>query len=230
MPNDPATTTLDVQFGGLDLSSDSSPLTFSSVMQGSGKQQSSVDNSLMYGGQGTKLDSSSYVSGNSNEKDLKSFQSSINTQSQGSEPGKGNSLSSNIAPGIDTLNSLTQHNQSKPQSQTGSYATGNNSGSAFVSYAHAGKPAPGFSAPGFPVSQNMAGTYSSSNATYGSQQQPIPNQQQSGGYMTNLPYGTQPTNLSSQPIVASSQNANVPYGSTAPPQNAYHMNTNVNSG
>lgn len=101
----------------------------------------------------------------------------------------------------------------------------------FFQYAHAGnKPAPGFPAPGFPpVSQN---TYSSTAATggpvYGSQQQ-IPNQQ--SGYMSHIAYGTA-SNTSSQPIVASSQNANVPYGpgSTAPPQSGYHMNSNVNSG
>ncbi|XP_021943888.1 protein lingerer isoform X3 [Folsomia candida] len=235
MPDDPGST-LDVQFGGLDLSSSDPSLSFSSVMQG-GKQ----DNTLIYGGQGTKMDS--FGSGNSNDKDLKSsghspspFQTSINAQSSLTDPGKGSNLtgtSNTPGGGIDNL-SLSQNQTKSQQPGSNSYAaanSGNNAGSAFVSYAHAGnKPAPGFPAPGFPpVSQN---TYSSTAATggpvYGSQQQ-IPNQQ--SGYMSHIAYGTA-SNTSSQPIVASSQNANVPYGpgSTAPPQSGYHMNSNVNSG
>jgi hypothetical protein len=236
MPDQPTTTTLDVQFGGMDLSSDCN-LSFSSVMQG-GKPPS-VDNSMIYGGQGGKLDSF----GPSGDKDIKptghsasSFQqASINPQSQqqqGShnESGKGNnSLTSNMNPGIDTLNSITQ-NKSQQQTAPNSYGAAVNSGSAFVSYG-VNKSAPNFPAPGFPPVSQATGTYNSSNiapVTGGVPpayiSQPLPNQQ--SGYMGN-PYGHHPSNLPpSQTIVASSQTANVPYGNPAAPASAYHMNSN----
>lgn len=238
MPDDPVTTTLDVQFGGMDLSSDSA-LSFSSVMQGG--KQSAVENNLIYGSQTGKLDS--FVPVTAGDKDIKPtghsssspFQAQINSQSQASlpDPGKGASAASNITPGIETLTSLTQ-NQNKPQ-QAGpntygaAVNSGTGSGSAFVSYA--GKGAPGFPAPGFPpVSQTAAGSYSSSVPVtggvppYGTQ--PVPNQQ--SGYM-NLAYGSQPAaNPTSQTAIASS--TNVPYGlGSVPPQGGY-MNSAVNSG
>lgn len=137
MPDD-SVTTLDVQFGGMDLSSDSS-MSFSSVMQGG---KSGGGDNLLYGGQGTKLDS--FASAAAGDKDIKSgghpsspFQNQINNQSQGSlnEPGKGN-VTSNISPGLDSLSALSQ-NQAKTQ-QTGptSYGAavnaGSNTGSAFA--------------------------------------------------------------------------------------------------
>lgn len=137
MPDDPGST-LDVQFGGLDLSSSDPSLSFSSVMQG-GKQ----DNTLIYGGQGTKMDS--FGSGNSNDKDLKSsghspspFQTSINAQSSLTDPGKGSNLtgtSNTPGGGIDNL-SLSQNQTKSQQPGSNSYAaanSGNNAGSAFVS-------------------------------------------------------------------------------------------------
>lgn len=232
MPDDPVTTTLDVQFGGMDLSSESS-LSFSSVMQGG--KSSGMDGGLMYGA-GSKLDG--FATGANSEKDLKSsgvsqssFQAPVNAQSQAAltEATKSTGATS-MNPGMDSLTSLSQ-NQAKSQQPGSNYGnSGGSSGSAFVSYA--GKPAPGFPAPGFPpVTQAATGVYGNSNSSstggipqsYGSQQ---------SGYIGNLSYGNQQVNPSNQPLVASSQSTNVPYGPTSgPPSNTYHnMNSGVGSG
>jgi hypothetical protein len=182
MPDD-SVTALDVQFGGMEMSSDPS-MSFSSVMQGG--KIGGGDANLIYGGQSTKLDS--YVSAAvAADKDLKTggqhpsvspFQNQMNSsQSHGgpmSEPGKGNVVSNIVSPGLDNLSSssLSQQQQNQPKTQQvvpGSYgaggnvnAGGGNTASAFAPY---GKGAPGFPAPGFPpVSQNpAAATYNNSN-------------------------------------------------------------------
>jgi len=220
MPDD-SVTALDVQFGGMDLSSDPS-LSFSSVMQSGGKIGGG-DGNIMYGGQSTKLDS--YVSAASvaGDKDMKAgvhpsvspFQNQLNSQAQGgsslSEP---NNKPNMVSPGLETLSSLSQQQQSqqqKTQQHTvvpGSYgaaasagAGNSNAGSAFVSY---GKGAPGFPAPGFPpVSQNPAGgTYNNSNvasvtggvpppSSYGSQQLASQTAQSGYHHMANMAYANQ---------------------------------------
>lgn len=92
------------------------------------------------------------------------------------------------------------------------------------------------------MTQTPAGTYNNSSvapvtggpppSSYGSQ--PLQSQTaQSGYHMGNMAYGNQPSNIpQSQPIIASAntvQSGNTPYGS-GPPQNAYHLNSNINSG
>jgi len=243
MPDD-SVTPLDVQFGHLDVCSDSS-VTFNSSMH------ANASGDMLYGNSSTKMDSYSGVT----EKDQNnvgvspssqnSFQNQRNSQSSLVDSSKG--LSSGglpISPNIDSHSlSLSQQTQSKSQSYGNVNASASGPVSAFASY----KGAPGFPAPGFPpVTQAVQGpgTYNSAPtvvggaSTYVPQQNSIPNQ--SGGYnIGGLSFGAQPvvSTVNSQlppqsgmPSVSQNQAQNSSYGSSAPPQSAYHHNTNSNSG